>query len=617
MFYSEKSMNRTDIIQLLINKINAKSYLEIGVSSGENFEKIKCEKKVGVDPELSSPATIFLKSDDFFLQNKDKFDIIFVDGLHHADQVLRDINNSLDILNDGGYIVCHDMNPEKEEHQIVPFQGGTWNGDCWKAFVQLRQERDDLEMYIVNTDYGCGIITKGNQNLLVINEEINFKNFDRNRKKWLNLIEVSEFLNKNNRTFSKLLFAYIMSPDDPENNFSLGCYYEDIGQTATALSYYLRCAERSDDTVLQYECLLRGSICFSKQGTRSFTVKGLLQHAISILPKRPEAYYLLSRFYEKEERDGHWIDGYMIASIGEKICEYNSSPLRTYVDYPGDFAILYQKAVVSWWCGLCDESRVLFKELYENYELDEVHKKSVIENLKKLNAYGGEQEPFSTYTNKKHTQLKYKFPRSINIERNFSEAYQDMFVLSMLKGKMNGTYLEIGAGNPFYGNNTALLEQQFNWVGVALDIDENFVQAHNIERKNPCLLKDATTIDYQKFLSGLNFSNEIDYLQLDCDPPGITYQILLTIPFDTYKFAVITYEHDFYCDETKIFQEKSKKYLESYGYVRVVNNISPDYNRPYEDWWVHPDLIDENIINEMMCIDDSTKKAENYFLDKL
>jgi hypothetical protein len=35
-----------------------------------------------------------------------------------------------------------------------------------------------------------------------------------------------------------------------------------------------------------------------------------------------------------------------------------------------------------------------------------------------------------------------------------------------------------------------------------------------------------------------------DYLQLDCDPPSVTYDILTKIPFDEHKFAVITYEHD-------------------------------------------------------------------------
>ena len=609
-------MTRTDIIQLLIDKIKAKSYLEIGVSGGENFQTIRCENKVGVDPELTSPATIFLTSDQFFKQNKDTFDVIFVDGLHHADQVLRDIIHSLKILNEGGYIVCHDMNPEKEEHQIIPFTGGTWNGNCWEAFVQLRQERSDLKMCVVNTDHGCGIIQKGKQELLEINKKVNYKNFNKNRKQWLNLIEVTDFYEQFSNSLQQLLNAYIMNPQDVENNFALGFYYDTIGQTASALSYYLRCAERTPDDLLKYECLIRSSMCFDKQGTRGFTVKGLLQHAISILPKRPEAYYLLSRFFERDTRDGHWNDGYMIASIGQKVCDFNSSPLRTNVDYPGEYAILYQKAVISWWCGLCNESKNLFQDLRDNYDLNEIHKKSVIENLIKLNGTKKE-ESFASYNKSKYSSLKVKFPGSELIEKNYSEAYQDMFVLTMLNGKKDGTYLEIGAGNSFYGNNTALLEKQFDWRGVALDIDENFVNAHKNERKNPCFLKNATLVNYNAFLSGLDFPNEIDYLQLDCDPPSVTYDILLSIPFETYKFAVITYEHDYYCDETKSFQEKSKKYLESYGYVRVANNISPDEFRPYEDWWIHPDLIDNVVLEKMMYINDDTKKAENYLLNKL
>ena len=609
-------MTRTDIIQLLIDKIKAKSYLEIGVSGGENFQTIRCENKVGVDPELTSPATIFLTSDEFFKQNKDTFDVIFVDGLHHADQVYRDILNSLDCLNDNGYIVCHDMNPQKKEHQIIPFTGGVWNGNCWEAFVQLRQERNDLSMCVVNTDYGCGIIQKGEQEVLKINQKVNYKNFNENRKEWLNLIEVTDFYEQFGNSLKELLNAYVMNPQDVENNFALGFYYDTIGQTASALSYYLRCAERTPDDLLKYECLIRGSMCFDKQGTRGFTVKGLLQHAVSILPKRPEAYYLLSRFFEKDTKDGHWNDGYMISSIGQKVCDFDSLPLRTNVEYPGNYGILYQKAVTSWWCGLCDESKNLFQDLLDNYELNEIHKKSVIENLIKLNGIKKE-ESFATYSKTKHSSLKIKFPGSELIETNYSEAYQDMFVLTMLNGKRNGTYLEIGAGNCFYGNNTALLEEQFDWEGIALDIDENFVQAHKNERKNPCFLKDATLVNYNSFLSGLDFPNEIDYLQLDCDPPSVTYDILLSIPFETYKFAVITYEHDHYCDETKSFQEKSKKYLESYGYVRVVNNISPDKFRSYEDWWVHPDLIDNDVIEKMTCINTDIKRAENYLLNNI
>lgn len=614
-------MKRTDIINRIVKKINAKKYLEIGVDNGKNFQTIRCEYKVGVDPDTDYPVTYKVGSDDFFNQNQETFDVIFVDGLHHADQVYRDIINSLNVLNEGGYIICHDLNPQSEDSQIIPYRGGAWNGDCWKAFVKLRSERNDLVMFTVDTDHGCGVITRGSQEILEIEEPLTYQYLEKNRKKLLNLTSPEEFLLQfsiensegDNNKLTELLLNYINEPENAEHNFQLALYYHDIGQTASALSYYLRCAERTEDDLLRYECLILGSMCFDSQGTRNFTVKGMLQHAVSVLPKRPEAYYLLSRFYEREDKDGHWIESYMIASIGEKVCDFDSPPLRTEVDYPGHYSILYQKAVSSWWCGLCDESRNLFKDLHENYELDEYHKKSVLDNLIKLNGIE-KQESFPVYKKEKYSFLKNKFTGSENIERNFSEAYQDMFVLTMLNGKRDGSYLEIGAGNAFYGNNTALLEKDFGWKGVGLDVCEEFVNAHNNERKNPCLLKNALSINYEFFLSGMGFSDTIDYLQLDCDPPEVTYKILLNIPFEKYKFAVITYEHDYYCDETKSFQEKSRKYLESYGYVRVLNNVSPDEFRPYEDWWVHPELIDSDIIDQMTLVNDETKKAENIFL---
>jgi hypothetical protein len=411
---------------------------------------------------------------------------------------------------------------------------------------------------------------------------------------------------------SELLLNYINEPENAEHNFSLALYYHTIGHTATAVSYYIRAAERTDDDLLKYECLIRGSMCFESQGTRNFTVKSFLLHALALCPKRPEAYYLMSRFYEKENADGSWKESYTISSIGLKVADLNPPPLRTIVDYPGGYSLLFQKAVSSWWCGLCEESKNLFLDLLENYQMEERFRQLTINNLKKMNV---KVKPFATYNQSKHQKLKIKFEGSQNIKENYSEAYQDMFVLTMLDGKRNGTYLEIGAGNSFYGNNTALLEKDFDWKGVALDICEEFVSAHNNERKNPCLFKNALTTNYELLLSGMNFPENIDYLQLDCDPPEVTYKILLNIPFEKYKFAVITYEHDYYCDETKSFQEKSRKYLDSYGYVRVVNNISPDDFRPYEDWWIHPDLIDNKILNQMLHIDDTIKKAENYLLN--
>lgn len=191
-------MHRAQIINSLIKKYGYNSYLEIGVSNADCHKLIVCDMKVGVDPEPLSPATYEMTSDEFFEKHREVWDIIFIDGLHHAQQVHKDILNALKVLNKGGTIVCHDMNPMGFQEQFVPRQQKRWNGDCWRAWVQLRMDKDDLEMYVVDTDEGCGIIKKGKQEKLVIDfdGDLTYDMFDVNREEWLNLKSVAYFLHQ-------------------------------------------------------------------------------------------------------------------------------------------------------------------------------------------------------------------------------------------------------------------------------------------------------------------------------------------------------------------------------------------------------------------------------------
>lgn len=188
---------RTDIINYLILGNDYKSYLEIGVRNpNDNFNRVICESKIGVDPDVNAGATYKITSDEFFLLNKNKFDIVFIDGLHLKDQVLKDIANSLNSLNDGGTIVCHDCLPNFEYEQIEHYDGvSSWTGTVWKAIATLRMTREDLFIKVVDTDFGCGIIKKGNQTLYpkVIPEEMNWEYFLKNRNDLMNVIAVSEF----------------------------------------------------------------------------------------------------------------------------------------------------------------------------------------------------------------------------------------------------------------------------------------------------------------------------------------------------------------------------------------------------------------------------------------
>ena len=107
--------NRIEIIQNIINLKKYNSYLEIGTFKDELFNAINCENKVGVDPV--SGGNIRKTSDQFFNDNKNKFDLIFIDGLHLEEQVDKDIANSLKHLNKSGFLIMHDCNPPTKFHQ--------------------------------------------------------------------------------------------------------------------------------------------------------------------------------------------------------------------------------------------------------------------------------------------------------------------------------------------------------------------------------------------------------------------------------------------------------------------------------------------------------------------
>jgi hypothetical protein len=155
-------MNRTDIINSLIEAKGLQSYLEIGVQRASfNHNLVKCERKVGVDPFPIEPAEnqYLSTSDEFFDSNEELFDLIFIDGDHTEDQVDTDISNALMSLNHGGVIVLHDCLPPSEWHQR-PSESNPelpWNGTTWKAVLRHFNSSPYL-CYIVDCDWGCGVI---------------------------------------------------------------------------------------------------------------------------------------------------------------------------------------------------------------------------------------------------------------------------------------------------------------------------------------------------------------------------------------------------------------------------------------------------------------------------
>ena len=197
------------------------------------------------------------------------------------------------------------------------------------------------------------------------------------------------------------------------------------------------------------------------------------------------------------------------------------------------------------------------------------------------------------YFRNNYENLKTKFTGAENIENNWSQSMQDMFVLSMLDGKRNGVYVEIGADQPRVISNTYLLEKDFDWSGISFELDADKVAFFNTIRENKCLCEDATLYNYKSLFEELNYPKQIDYLQLDIDPAEGTLRALKALPLDDYRFSVITYETDVYSSGADI-QDEQIEILESHGYQLVAKNVKCEGN-PYEDWWVDPAIVSEDV----------------------
>ena len=222
-------MNRISVIQMLINKLSMEkpvTYLEIGSAAGMTLFKIKAKRKIAVDLRLDYKKTKKIKwmfknicninnryykttSNKFFEKQTDVLlkhglDVVFIDGLHTYRQSLEDVQNALKFLNERGVIVMHDCNPPSEaaayptdslEHAVslnLPGWTGQWCGDVWKTICYLRSIEKDLRVFVLDCDYGLGIIARGQpENLLDFSaeqiEDFSYSDLVNNHQRLLNL----------------------------------------------------------------------------------------------------------------------------------------------------------------------------------------------------------------------------------------------------------------------------------------------------------------------------------------------------------------------------------------------------------------------------------------------
>ena len=215
----------------------------------------------------------------------------------------------------------------------------------------------------------------------------------------------------------------------------------------------------------------------------------------------------------------------------------------------------------------------------------------------KITEEGKTPSYWTRYLKEDHSKLRHNFKGSENIEKNWAQSMQDMFVLSILDGKRNGVYVEIGADLARIVNNSYLLESEYDWAGVSFELEGDKVSYFNTIRRNNCICADATDFDYKFLFEERNYPKQIDYLQLDLDPAEGTLVALKNLPLDDYRFTAITYETDVYRAGADV-QDEEIEILKSYGYELVVRNVANEGN-PYEDWWVDTNVVDRAIIDKL------------------
>ncbi len=156
---------------------------------------------------------------------------------------------------------------------------------------------------------------------------------------------------------------------------------------------------------------------------------------------------------------------------------------------------------------------------------------------------------------------------------------QDRFVYELIvkpENLLTGSFLDIGCGG-LDGSNTLGLEE-IGWRGILFDK----VPILNESRKSTFIIGDATTHNWN------DFSNPVtDYLSFDVDSSSRV--AIRNVPFDKTKFRVLTVEHDAYCASSPVRSEM-RNLIQSYGYKLICADICCDPGKPFEDWWVCPEL---------------------------
>jgi hypothetical protein len=185
-------------------------------------------------------------------------------------------------------------------------------------------------------------------------------------------------------------------------------------------------------------------------------------------------------------------------------------------------------------------------------------------------------------------------PKQINLENcsytSFSQSGQDVMAeltRAFCEVESEPIYLELGSGDPVCGSNSYLLEKQFYWKGISVELNPKLVSQFKEIRSNECINANALIVNYDYIITNSFSTNHINYLSLDIDPAINSLKVLHQIlTLSELRIDFITFEHDAY-RSWKLIPAISRYLLKKSGYICLKMNVRARGYGVYEDWWVN------------------------------
>lgn len=403
---------------------------------------------------------------------------------------------------------------------------------------------------------------------------------------------------------------------NPAHNFNIALEYESLGQTGAAAGFYLRAAEYGHDShpLIAYTSLLRMSVCFEEQNNRSHTVSNCLLQAIAFMPTRPEAYFLYARF---NERATNWSECYTNASIGLKFADDRLEKLPAFVDYPGEYGLLFERSVSGWWIGRRDEAVKTLKNLYNTVDMLPVYKQSVAKNLLQIGETLTDSKAIDPLEPVVSNYRKYFGPQAKIVIDIGTRDGEDA---NYLAKALNATKVIAIDANP---NGVALTKSLHPWMDIyygavsdadgetefyqVVDEDVELMGCSSMADKEQTMFKNdfegkvhkikVPMMRMDTFLNNIGMTEDIDVVKIDTE--GFSWQVLQGFGDKLKTIRLLHVETE---RETKypnhVLSDEITKFMEDQGFALVDKSYEWGWGIEDQIWvnrkfvWRHPQALE-------------------------